>query len=413
LKSKSTAPRLAVFTHDTYGLGHVRRCLHIVRALAKRRPDAAILFITGCPAFPLLGGLPDNADYIKIPTIVKTGAEGLKPPHLRVELAELSSLRERLIREALLAFEPDILLVDNFPLGSRRELLPSLKELRARHAQIALGLRDIVDAPHKVCADWTRDNVYDVLQDYYDQIFVYGMRGVQDIASAYKLPKSVSQKVHYCGYITETHPALKSVEEVHAELGFEEPFVVVTVGGGGDGLPLIQNCLRALQMISETPAFIVTGPLMSPGDRKELRSLADRRPGIVLRDYVRDLPSYMAAAKLVISMAGYNTTAELLALGSRAILAPRTWGYGDHRTRATANEEWEQVLRAQALNKLGLADIVSFDDLNPERLEAMIRTALSRPKTVQDAPVELHGVDTAVDRLIAMMNDRGHARHAS
>jgi predicted glycosyltransferase len=60
-----------------------------------------------------------------------------------------------------------------------------------------------------------------------------------------------------------------------------------------------------------------------------------------------------------------------------------------------------------------LADIVSFDDLNPERLEAMIRTALSRPKTVQDAPVELHGVDTAVDRLIAMMNDRGHARHAS
>ena len=149
----------------------------------------------------------------------------------------------------------------------------------------------------------------------------------------------MSQKVHYCGYVTERHPALKSVKEVRAELGFQEPFVVVTVGGGGDGFPLIQNCLQALQLIPETPAFIVTGPLMSLADRTELQSLAARRPGIVLRDYVRDLPSYMAAANLVISMAGYNTCTEILKSGKPSILLPRTAFRHEQRIRAMRFEE--------------------------------------------------------------------------
>jgi predicted glycosyltransferase len=407
LKSKSTAPRLAVFTHDTYGLGHVRRCLHIVRALAKRRPDAAILFITGCPAFPLLGGLPDNADYIKIPTIVKTGAEGLKPPHLRVELAELSSLRERLIRTALLAFEPDILLVDNFPLGSRRELLSSLKELHARGVHIALGLRDIVDAPDKVCADWARDGIYELLHGVYDRIFVYGMREVQDVASAFKLSKSVSQKVHYCGYVSEPNPAPRSVEEVRAELGFQEQFVIVTVGGGGDGLPLIRNCLQALQLIPETPAFIVTGPLMSLADRQELQTQVAQRPGIVLRDYVPDLTSYMAAADVVVAMGGYNTTTEILALRSRAIIVPRTWRYGEHLDPGQDVTEWEQLLRAQALQDLGLVDLLEFRDLKPDILAQRIKAALSRPQ--QDIKIhnDLDGAGCVVDHILALAEKAG------
>src|SRR6185369_10418676 len=119
LQAETRPPRIAIFTHDTFGLGHVRRCLHILRALARRSPDAAILLITGSPAVQLLEGLPGNADWVKIPTIVKTGSRGQGPPHLPVAKAEVAHLRERLIREAVAGFSPDVLLVDNFPLGSQ------------------------------------------------------------------------------------------------------------------------------------------------------------------------------------------------------------------------------------------------------------------------------------------------------
>ena len=44
------AARIAVFTHDTFGLGHVRRCLHILGSLAESAPDTALLLITGSPS---------------------------------------------------------------------------------------------------------------------------------------------------------------------------------------------------------------------------------------------------------------------------------------------------------------------------------------------------------------------------
>src|SRR5262245_34027215 len=100
-KGQTCSPRIAIFTHDTFGLGHVQRSLHVMRALSERAPRAALLFITGSPALSLLEGLPENADYVKIPTIAKTGSKGFRPPHLPIAMKEVTLLRERLIQEAL------------------------------------------------------------------------------------------------------------------------------------------------------------------------------------------------------------------------------------------------------------------------------------------------------------------------
>src|SRR5687767_3515569 len=145
--------RLALFTHDTFGLGHVRRSVRIMRALAEAEPDAAQLLVTGSPALHAMADLPPHADYVKVPTTVKTGARGNQPPHLPIPPAERGRLRADLIREAVLGFAPDVFLVDNFPLGSQGELLPTLKALRATPTRIMLGLRDVLDAPEAVRAD--------------------------------------------------------------------------------------------------------------------------------------------------------------------------------------------------------------------------------------------------------------------
>src|SRR3990172_9154112 len=272
MSRESSAFRIAVFTHDAYGIGHVQRCLNIIKALAQRAPQAAILLITGSPPVDLFKSLPPNADYVKIPTIVTPDAQGAKPPMLAIGFAELSLLRRQLIQKAVLTFEPDVFLVDNFPLGSQRELLPILKELRRRSTRIILGLRDIADPPEKVKKDWSRDGMYEVLSRYYDRILIYGMREILDIADAYALSERLAAKVHYCGYVTSDAPPTRTPAEVRGELGIKGPFILSTVGGCGDYFPLLKVFLQALPMIS-MPAVVITGPRMSLPERTELHTM--------------------------------------------------------------------------------------------------------------------------------------------
>lgn len=399
-----------MFTHDTFGLGHVRRCLHIINALAERAPNAAILFITGSPALHLVELLPRNADLVKIPTIVKTGSAGLKPSHLPVGIAEVSLLRERLITQTIAAFAPDVFLVDNFPLGSQRELLPALHEARRLGTQTILGLRDVVDAPDVVRGDWNRQGVYEVLDRHYDWILVYGMREVLDVAEAYAVSPRVAAKIRYCGYVTGNVPPRRPAAEVRRELGFGDPFVVATAGGGGDGFPLLKIFMEAMRQKADLPAMVVTGPLMPKPEREEIAAMAKGRPRLVIRDYVRDLPSYLGAADVVVSMCGYNVAAEILSVGARAIVVPRTWRYGEHLNRGKAGEEWEQMFRAQELARLGFVDLIEPHALDAATLIDRLSAMLSAPKMMPAVPVDLQGLDTVATHIMEVAHKQ-EGRH--
>jgi predicted glycosyltransferase len=396
------SPRIALFTHDTLGLGHLRRCRHIVRALAEHAPQAALLLLSGSPALHVFEDLPPNADYVKIPTIVKTGTPGAQLSHLPVGVAEVSLLRARLVQQTLRGFTPDVFLVDNFPLGTLRELLPSLQEARRLSTRLVLGLRDIVDSPEKVRTDWARQGMYEILDRYYDRILVYGVQEVFDVVDAYALPPAIAAKVHYCGYVTAPAAPPRSPAEVRAKLGIPGPFILVSGGGGGDGFPLLQAFLHALPLLPSIAAVVVTGPLMSAADHAELAAQATGQPGVILLKSVRNLPSYMAAADLVVTMCGYNTAAEILALRPRAVVVPRTWQYGEHRARARASEEGEQNLRAQALARCGLVELLDPQELTSQRLAERIATVLARPRTESQVPFQMQGLANVTHHLLTL-----------
>jgi len=397
-------PRIAISTHDAYGLGHVRRSLRIIRALARQVPESAILLLTGSPAHEVLKSLPRNADYVKIPTVVTSGAEGAKPPMLPIGLAELTLLREQLILQALRAFVPDVLLVDNFPLGSQRELLASIHELRRHSTRLVLGVRDILDPPERVRNDWSRQGMYEILDRFYDSILVYGTRDVLDVAEAYALPSRIARKVRYCGYVTEASSAICPEAEVRAELRLDGPFILGTAGGGGDGFPLLKVFLESLPLIPGVSAVVTTGQFMGPDEQAELRRMAAEWPGVVVLEHLRDLPSCMAAAELVVAMGGYNTTAEILTVGTRAVIVPRTWRSGEHQLRANpkAGVDAEQKMRAEALARLRLVDTLDARSLTPEELAACIRASLARPKPATNGAIDLHGVERVADILLSL-----------
>jgi predicted glycosyltransferase len=392
--------RVAVFTHDTFGLGHVRRCLHIVRALSTRRPDASILLITGSPAMHALRGLPPNVDVLKIPTIVQTGSRSNAPPHLRIPTQDVSALRRQIICSAVDSFRPHVFLVDNFPLGSRKELVPALERLRELDVPAVLGLRDIVDRPEVVRETWEKDGIYRVLAQLYDRILVYGVPEVFAVTEAYGLPASVTEKLHYCGYVTSESSPRRDPDEVRRELDLEPPIVLATVGGGGDGLPLLASFLEAARDMTELSALAITGPLMAAKDREQLRRLAEICPRSRVREFVEDLPSYLAAADLVLAMGGYNTVAELVALGRRALVMPRNWRYGEHARGTSAGVEWEQSLRVEAMERLGLLQTISPDALTPASLSRSIRAALEAPQQAAAPALQAGGVQRVVEHIL-------------
>ena len=410
--------RVLVFTHDTFGLGHVRRSLHIVRALCRRLPDAAVLVASGSPALRAVRDLPPNADFVKLPTMVKTGAPGSQPPHLPLELREVTSMRTGMMRSAVDAYRPDLLLVDNFPLGSRRELLDVLPLARDFGARTVLGLRDIVDRPDIVRASWTKDGVYDALQELYDLVLVYGVREILDAGTAYGLSSELQARVRYCGYVTAGRGPLRDAAELRRELGVEEALVVATVGGGGDGFPLLRSFVQAVRALRGLTAVVVTGPLMAPGECLRIRELALGHPGIVVTEYVADLPSYLAAADAIVAMGGYNTVAELLALKRRALVLPRDWRYGDFAqgtgpSGTGPTVEWEQLLRGQALERLGLLRVLPRECFEPEALATHLADALAAAGALaengrgQIADIEVDGAERAADELLHLLQVEG------
>lgn len=395
------APRIALFTHDTYGLGHVRRCGHILHELSRRHPSAALLLITGSPALHAAAALPPNADYVKIPTLVKTGAAEQRPPHLPLPVRELTSVRKRLIRSALEAFKPDLLLVDNFPLGSRKELLPALRRMRERGVPCVLGLRDIVDRPEVVRETWAREGIQEVLRDHYQRILIYGLSEIFDVGVAYGLPDDLRARLRYCGYVT----AVPAETSRPAPSGDGRRTVLATVGGGGDGYPLLERFVRGLRRLPELDGVAVTGPLMAEADRERLRALRGDERRITIESTVADLPARMRAADLVVAMGGYNTTAELLALQRFALIVPRNWRYGEYRDGTRAGMEWEQTLRAEAMERLGLVRVVSPDSLTPQILASAIEESLARPRRPARR-LDIGGVERVADELMTVIKER-------
>ncbi len=194
--------RLLVYSHDTFGLGNIRRMMAICNSLRERDPELTILILTGSPMLHSLRG-QHGFDYIKLPCLKRgeDGALGVKFLDLGVD--SVVALRSQLILATVKSFQPDLLLVDKTPGGLAGELEAGLSYIQQSlpHTKIVLLLRDILDNAASTMALWKRNNYYAVLRRFYDMILVVGQSDIYDIRDEYQLPESEREKVRFCGYI--------------------------------------------------------------------------------------------------------------------------------------------------------------------------------------------------------------------
>jgi predicted glycosyltransferase len=349
--------RIAFYSYDEHGLGHVRRSIAIAHALSAAEP-VSILLISGAREAALFR-LPEGSDTLALPAPTTDFNGDRRGPATGLDMAGTVRMRARTLRNALAAYEPEVLIVDRLPLGVYDELAESLGLLRQIGTRLVLGLRDVLDDPDRVRAEWDRAGALGVLRRSYHAIWVYGDPRVFDPAIEYDLPDDVRDMVRYSGYL-DRHATRRptGAELARRRRQLELPdgrIALCVVGGGEDGDRLAEAFTRA-EVPTGTCGVVVAGPFMADDERDALHARAAGRDDLRVLDFVPDGDALVALADDVVAMGGYNTVCEILAAGARALVVPR------------AEPSREQLIRARRLSELGALDVLESHRLSAAAL---------------------------------------------
>jgi predicted glycosyltransferase len=354
-----------IYSHDSYGLGHLRRCRAIAQALVAYRDDLSVLMIAGSPIVGAFSFSP-NVDFIRVPGVVKVANESYQPHSPGISIEDLMAIRSGIILETAKVFEPDIFLVDKEPLGLRGEVEPTLHYLKDKGKLLVLGLRDVMDEPVRFAEEWDRKRAIPALETLYDHIWIYGIPEVCDPLAGIGVSEATRQKTRFTGYLRRGKTPSGFYPPPHE---IEEPFILVTTGGGGDGAMLVDWVLRAYEFdpTLDMPANIVLGPFMGTSQQTGFMERVDRLKHVEATTFEANMEALMQRAQAVVAMGGYNTFCEILSFDKRALILPRTM------PRA------EQYIRAMRASELGLVSMLLPDDTtDPRQMGDALRALLNR-----------------------------------
>jgi predicted glycosyltransferase len=379
--------RVLIYSHDSFGLGHIRRCRTIAHALAEAFPKLKVLIVSGSP---IIGSFDFKArvDFVRVPGIIKLRNGDYVPLSEHASIQETTALRSSLMKETALAFQPDVFIVDKEALGLRGELEGTLESLKARGTRLVLGLRDVLDEPEALAQEWRRKRVIPALEQLYDDIWIYGLPTIYNPLQGLGLSDSVMKRTTFTGYLKRTKPVAMPSTGLE-DIGRR---ILVTTGGGGDGELLIDWAISAYERNAKVlpPALMMVGPFMRAEARVAFEQRAAAIPSINMLTFEPRMEHLMAECLGVASMGGYNTFCEMLSFDKRALIVPR------HVPRQ------EQTIRAEAAQRLGLVRMLHEPDEGERRDSSSMVDALKALPT-QDVPshVAIPGLLDGLDNVIA------------
>jgi len=354
-------PTALFYVQHLLGIGHLRRAFAIARAM-----QAAGLDVTLAQGGRPVAGLDRRG--LRIHQLPPAEAADSSFSVLLDEAGRpIDDGWRRRRRDALLALfaatAPDLLLVEQFPFGRRAfrfELLPLLDAALARRPKPAIfgSLRDILVAK----PDPKRSaGMVALAERYFDRVLVHGDPRVIRLEESFPAAAALGERLVYTGYVLDRPAA----EMPQGPRGDE---VLVSVGGGAVGQPLLEAALaaRPLTRLAGAPWRLIAGPGLPP-DR--YAALGRRLPpGVALERFRTDFPALLRRCRVSVSQGGYNTVMETLQAGARAVIVP-----------FAERAETEQTLRAERLAARGLFALVEARELSPARLAAAIDRADAGP----------------------------------
>ena len=386
--------RVLIYSHDTFGLGHLRRCRTIAHALVEKYKGLSVLILSGSP---IIGSFDFRArvDFVRIPGVIKLYNGEYTSLGLHLDLSQTMAIRASIIRHTAEMFAPDLFIVDKEPLGLRGELQETLSIMKSRGTTLVLGLRDIMDEPTLLRREWKSRNLLPVLEGVYDEIWVYGHHDFWDPLAEMDVPATVREKMTYTGYLRRTVP---KATKLPPAINLEQPYLLVTAGGGGDGDQMMDWVLRAYEMGDELMrAVLVLGPFMRPEMQTEVRDRASQLSQVEVLTFETHIELMMEKAVGVVAMGGYNTFCEILSLDKPALIMPRV------------APRKEQLVRAERAAELGIARM--FDPSSPDSSpEAFVEALKNLPKQPKPSRAMLPGFMDGIEKVGELAGTHFHSR---
>ncbi|MEA5573063.1 glycosyltransferase family protein [Calothrix sp. UHCC 0171] len=388
--------RLMVYSHDTFGLGNIRRMLVICEHLLKEIPGLSILLLSGSP---MLQGfrLPKGIDYIKLPCLNRGETGEVTAKYLGINIEDTIRLRSHIILSAAIHFQPDLFLVDKKAYGIKNELVRTVRYLHKNlpKTKLVLLFRDILDTPEKTIHEWKKNSYYEALEKYYHLILVVGTPDIFDFSQEYQLPQKITDKVRFCGYLRRpSGQKNKRIIRQELQIELDEKLILVTPGGGEDGYQLINNYLQGLKILPKSEkikSVIICGPEMPIADKQALEQAAKSNYQVQMGEFTDDLMSYIEAADAVVSMGGYNTICEILSAGKPAVIVPRF------------QPSQEQLIRSLRMQQKTSFQTIHPHNLTPKNLISQLTYILAKPHTTHN--IDLDGLSRITRQIRNLLAD--------
>ncbi len=367
--------RIAFYSQHVLGVGHLFRSLEIVRALKNHE----VSFITGGAEAEL--DLPDHASRFQLPGLMMSeDFSRFIPVDEHMDVDTVLDWRKSMLMEHMKEFRPDVFLVELFPFGRKKfgfELLPVLRAAGQGlfgPCRIACSLRDILVEKKKQAKFEQR--VLDTLNPLFDLLLVHADPALVRLEETFPAAKDITIPVHYTGYVTPT-PSAAAGAKLQKELHLNGlPLVVASAGGGSVGQELLHATLAASVLLSaKQPHCLVifTGPYAPEQDVQQFQNAAQGVEHVTVQTFTNRFPAYLAAASLSVSLAGYNTTMNLLGAEVHGLVMP-------------FDQNREQRMRAERLQDRGALTILEPADLDPIHIAELMAQRLGE----KPAP---HGID--------------------
>lgn len=344
--------RILFYVQHLLGIGHLARAGHIAAAMADL--GMSVDLVMGGTAVP--GFAPAKVKTWQLP-VLKAGPKGFSDLRDAEGNAVGQSWKEARRDRLLKIFadrNPDVLILEAFPFGRRQmrfELDPLLDAAwrRAPKPKIVTSVRDILQESRKL---GRTEETLGRLTAQFDAVLVHGDPAFVPLEMTFPAAREIAHMVHYTGFVAASDQVSG---EDHGE-------IVVSAGGGAVGRHLLETAVsaRSFSQAHDRPWRLLAGPNTAFDFAPE--------PGITVEPFRDDFPALLAGATLSISQCGYNTMCDLLRARCRAVVVPYSTG-----------GETEQSRRAERLAEMGLAQVVSEDELSPQRLAGAVDAALASP----------------------------------
>ena len=350
--------RILYYCQHVLGVGHFHRSLEICRACSEAHQ---VTMIVGGPDIAV-GNQP--FDFLKLPGLqMDDEFSGLMSCDPRLGLEEVKKMRVDMLRSFFNSTRPDCLILELYPFGRkafRFELTPLLEAARAASTLVLCSLRDILVEKKTDRSMW-EDRVVATLNQYFDGVLVHADPTLVTLDKSFGPIDLLDVPLHYTGFITPK-PRLEARSTIRKNLGLgdDDTLIVASLGSGSVGSHLLEAVAAAAGSNTTLRTFyfhLFSGPYCPPEVVKKLHGMAGQN--LVVEQFTDHFIDWLAAADLSVSMAGYNTSMNILAAGVPALTLP-------------FDQNREQRLRVERLIAEHPIKILDQADLAPERLAQLL-----------------------------------------